>query len=167
MSDAIAGVVKTQVKVTVNGQPRSASVEPRTLLVHFLRDELGLTGTHVGCDTSQCGACVVTVDGVTTKSCTKLAVQVDGGTVETIEGLAQGDAYHPIQDAFWEKHGLQCGYCTPGMIMSAKALLERNPNPTEAEIRHELEGNLCRCTGYQNIVKSVQYAAEKMQQGAG
>ncbi len=166
MADAIAGVAKTQVTVTVNGQQRTGSVEPRTLLVHFLRDDLGLTGTHVGCDTSQCGACVVTVDGVTTKSCTKLAVQVDGSSVETIEGLADGTNYHPIQDAFWEKHGLQCGYCTPGMIMSARSLLERNPNPTEEEIRHELEGNLCRCTGYQNIVKSVQYAAEKMQQGA-
>jgi len=166
MADAIAGVAKTQVTVTVNGQQRTGSVEPRTLLVHFLRDDLGLTGTHVGCDTSQCGACVVTVDGVTTKSCTKLAVQVDGSSVETIEGLADGTNYHPIQDAFWEKHGLQCGYCTPGMIMSARSLLERNPNPTEAEIRHEIEGNLCRCTGYQNIVRSVQYAAEKMRQGA-
>jgi len=166
MANTIATVDQVQVNVTVNGTPRSATVEPRTLLVHFLRDDLGLTGTHVGCDTSQCGACVVTVDGVTTKSCTKLAVQVDGGTVETIEGLADGANYYPIQEAFWEKHGLQCGYCTPGMIMSAKALLERNPDPTEAEIRHELEGNLCRCTGYQNIVKSVQYAAEKMRQGA-
>lgn len=166
MADAVAGTEKTRIQVTVNGTRRSGSVEPRTLLVHFLRDDLGLTGTHVGCDTSQCGACVVMVDGVTTKSCTRLAVQVDGSTIETIEGLANGTEYHPIQDAFWEKHGLQCGYCTPGMIMSAKALLERNPNPTEAEIRHELEGNLCRCTGYQNIVKSVQYAAEKMQQGA-
>ncbi|MBA2468031.1 MAG: (2Fe-2S)-binding protein [Chloroflexia bacterium] len=159
-------MARTQVTVTVNGQERSGNVEPRTLLVHFLRDDLGLTGTHVGCDTSQCGACVVTVDGVTTKSCTKLAVQADGCSIETIEGLADGTNYHPIQDAFWEKHGLQCGYCTPGMIMSAKALLERNPDPSEAEIRHELEGNLCRCTGYQNIVKSVQYAAEKMR-GAG
>ncbi|MBA3276304.1 MAG: (2Fe-2S)-binding protein [Chloroflexia bacterium] len=164
MADAIAGGARTQVTVTVNGQERSGSVEPRTLLVHFLRDDLGLTGTHVGCDTSQCGACVVTVDGVTTKSCTKLAVQADGCSIETIEGLADGTNYHPIQDAFWEKHGLQCGYCTPGMIMSARALLERNPNPSEAEIRHELEGNMCRCTGYQNIVKSVQYAAETMRQ---
>ncbi|MBA2775935.1 MAG: (2Fe-2S)-binding protein, partial [Chloroflexia bacterium] len=151
---------------TVNGQQRSASVEPRMLLVHFLRDELGLTGTHVGCDTSQCGACVVNVDGLTTKSCTKLAVQVDKSSIETIEGLADGDAFHPIQDAFWEKHGLQCGYCTPGMIMSTKALLERNPNPTEEEIRHELEGNMCRCTGYQNIVRSVQYAAQTMRKKA-
>ncbi len=164
MADAIAGGARTQVTVTVNGQERSGSVEPRTLLVHFLRDDLGLTGTHVGCDTRQCGACVVTVDGVTTKSCTKLAVQADGCSIETIEGLADGTNYHPIQDAFWEKHGLQCGYCTPGMIMSARALLERNPNPSEAEIRHELEGNMCRCTGYQNIVKSVQYAAETMRQ---
>jgi carbon-monoxide dehydrogenase small subunit len=161
MSDAIAEV--TKVSVTVNGQKRSASVEPRTLLVHFLRDDLGLTGTHVGCDTSQCGACVVSVDGITTKSCTMLAVQADGCEIQTIEGLANGSAFHPIQEAFWEKHGLQCGYCTPGMIMSTKALLERNPNPTEAEIRHELEGNLCRCTGYQNIIRSVQFAAEKMQ----
>jgi carbon-monoxide dehydrogenase small subunit len=167
MADAVETIAKVDVTVTVNGEQRMASVEPRTLLVHFLRDDLGLTGTHVGCDTSQCGACVVTVDGVTTKSCTKLAVQVDGSTVETIEGLANGDEFHPIQEAFWEKHGLQCGYCTPGMIMSTKALLERNPNPDEAEIRHELEGNMCRCTGYQNIVRSVQYAAELMnEQGA-
>ena len=167
MTDTVAEATKQNVQVTVNGKLRSAAVEPRTLLVHFLRDELSLTGTHVGCDTSQCGACVVTVDGVTTKSCTKLAVQVDGCEIQTIEGLANGTEFHPIQEAFWEKHGLQCGYCTPGMIMSAKTLLERNPNPTESEIRHELEGNLCRCTGYQNIVRSVQYAAEKMQeQGA-
>ena len=166
MAEAVAEGAKTKVTVTVNGQQRSASVEPRMLLVHFLRDELGLTGTHVGCDTSQCGACVVNVDGLTTKSCTKLAVQVDKSSIETIEGLADGDAYHPIQDAFWEKHGLQCGYCTPGMIMSTKALLERNPNPTEEEIRHELEGNMCRCTGYQNIVRSVQYAAQTMRKKA-
>ena len=166
MAEAVAEGAKTKVTVTVNGQQRSASVEPRMLLVHFLRDELGLTGTHVGCDTSQCGACVVNVDGLTTKSCTKLAVQVDKSSIETIEGLADGDAYHPIQDAFWEKHGLQCGYCTPGMIMSTKALLERNPNPTEEEIRHELEGNMCRCTGYQNIVRSVQYAAQTMRKQA-
>ncbi|MGI8963301.1 MAG: (2Fe-2S)-binding protein [Thermomicrobiales bacterium] len=166
MAEAVAEGAKTKVTVTVNGQQRSASVEPRMLLVHFLRDELGLTGTHVGCDTSQCGACVVNVDGLTTKSCTKLAVQVDGSSIETIEGLADGDAFHPIQDAFWEKHGLQCGYCTPGMIMSTKALLERNPNPTEEEIRHELEGNMCRCTGYQNIVRSVQYAAQTMRKQA-
>ncbi len=166
MAEAVSEGAKTKVTVTVNGQQRSASVEARMLLVHFLRDELGLTGTHVGCDTSQCGACVVNVDGLTTKSCTKLAVQVDKSSIETIEGLADGDAFHPIQDAFWEKHGLQCGYCTPGMIMSTKALLERNPNPTEEEIRHELEGNMCRCTGYQNIVRSVQYAAQTMRKQA-
>jgi len=163
MAETVAGVAKVNVQVTVNGVARSAAVEPRTLLVHFLRDELGLTGTHVGCDTSQCGACVVNIDGVTAKACTKLAVQVDGSSIETIEGMADGDTYHPIQEAFWEKHGLQCGYCTPGMIMSTQALLRRNPNPTEDEIRHELEGNLCRCTGYQNIVRSVQLAAEKLQ----
>ncbi|MGC4108661.1 MAG: (2Fe-2S)-binding protein [Thermomicrobiales bacterium] len=152
----------TRVTVTVNGVERSADVEPRTLLVHFLRDQLGLTGTHVGCDTSQCGACTVKVDGITSKSCTMFAVQANGSTIETIEGLAQDGQFHPVQQAFWEKHGLQCGFCTPGMIMSSIALLERNPNPTEAEIRHELEGNFCRCTGYQNIVRSVQLAAEKM-----
>ena len=157
---------RQRVTVTVNGQQRSADVEPRTLLVHFLRDHLGLTGTHVGCDTSQCGACVVTVDGVTTKSCTMFAVQADGSEVMTIEGLAEQGTYHPVQEGFWEKHGLQCGYCTPGMIMSSVALLERNPNPTEEEIRHELEGNICRCTGYQNIVRAVQYAAEKMRETA-
>jgi len=153
---------KVSVTITVNGEEHSADVEPRTLLVHFLRDNLGLTGTHVGCDTSQCGACVVTVDGVTAKSCTMFAVQADGSSVQTIEGLAQNGEYHPVQEGFWEKHGLQCGYCTPGMIMSSIALLERNPNPTEEEIRHGLEGNFCRCTGYQNIVRAVQYAAEKM-----
>jgi len=163
MVEAAAGQATIAITVTVNGQKRSAEVEPRTLLVHFLRDNLGLTGTHVGCDTSQCGACVVTVNGVTTKSCTYLAVQADGQSVETIEGISNGDQFDPMQEAFWEKHGLQCGYCTPGMIMSARALLERSPNPSEEEIRHELEGNLCRCTGYQNIIRSVQYAAEKMQ----
>ena len=156
-------VTTMRVTATVNGVVRSAEVEPRTLLVHFLRDSLGLTGTHVGCDTSQCGACVLKVNGVTSKSCTMFAVQADGATIETIEGLAQDGTFHPVQQAFWEKHGLQCGYCTPGMIMSSIALLERNPNPTEAEIRHELEGNFCRCTGYQNIVRAVQYAAEQMQ----
>jgi carbon-monoxide dehydrogenase small subunit len=162
MVEPHTSVAKVQVSMTVNGETRSASVEPRTLLVHFLRDELGLTGTHVGCDTSQCGACVVTVDGVTTKSCTAFAVQLDGSTVQTIEGLALDGAYHPVQEGFWEMHGLQCGYCTPGMIMSSVALLERNPSPSEEEIRHELEGNFCRCTGYQNIVRAVQYAADKM-----
>jgi carbon-monoxide dehydrogenase small subunit len=153
---------KVAISVTVNGQTHSAEVEPRLLLVHFLRDNLGLTGTHVGCDTSQCGACVVELNGESVKSCTVLAVQADGGEVLTIEGLAKDGQLHPIQEGFWEMHGLQCGYCTPGMIMSAKGLLARNPNPTEAEIRHGLEGNLCRCTGYQNIVRAIQYAAEKM-----
>lgn len=157
------GSVRQRVAMTVNGQMRSADVEPRTLLVHFLRDHLGFTGTHVGCDTSQCGACVVDVDGISTKSCTMFAVQCDGSTVQTIEGLAKAGLYHPVQEGFWEKHGLQCGYCTPGMIMSSVSLLKRNPNPSEDEIRHGLEGNLCRCTGYQNIVRAVQYAAEKMQ----
>ncbi len=157
-----AAIQKTVVTVTVNGQEQTAEVEPRTLLVHFIRENLGLTGTHVGCDTSQCGACVVTVDGVTAKSCTMFAVQADGSSIQTIEGLVTNGQYHPVQAAFWEKHGLQCGFCTPGMIMSSIALLERNPNPTEDQIRHELEGNFCRCTGYQNIVRSVEYAAEQM-----
>jgi carbon-monoxide dehydrogenase small subunit len=165
MATDVAADARVRVTLTVNGEERSAEVEPRTLLVHFLRDELGLTGTHVGCDTSQCGACVVSVNGKTTKSCTRFAVQVDGAEVETIEGLANGSELHPIQEAFWEKHGLQCGYCTPGMIMSTRSLLERNPNPSEDEIRHELEGNICRCTGYQNIVRAVQYAAETMAGG--
>lgn len=147
------------VTMTVNGQERTATVEPRTLLVHFLRDELGLTGTHIGCDTSQCGACVVDVDGVTTKACTTFAVQLQGANVTTIEGIGDLQKLHPIQNAFWAEHGLQCGYCTPGMIMSTKALLERNPNPTDDEIREGLHGNYCRCTGYQNIVNAVRHAA--------
>jgi carbon-monoxide dehydrogenase small subunit len=167
MAEAIAQDTKVPVTVTVNGVQRTASVEPRTLLVHFLRDELGLTGTHVGCDTSQCGACVVNVDGRTTKACTRFAVQVDGSTIETIEGIARDGELDPMQEAFWEKHGLQCGYCTPGMIMSARTLLERHPNPTEEQIRHELEGNMCRCTGYQNIVRAVQHAAEAMSGSKG
>jgi aerobic carbon-monoxide dehydrogenase small subunit len=153
-----------RVTMTVNGEQRSGMAEPRTLLVHFLRDELGLTGTHVGCDTSQCGACVVEVDGVSTKSCTLLAVQSDGASVTTIEGIAEHGSYHPVQEGFWEKHGLQCGYCTPGMIMSTIELLRNNPSPTEDEIRHGLEGNICRCTGYQNIVLAVQHAAEILNQ---
>lgn len=161
----VAADAKVRVTMTVNGEERSAEVEPRTLLVHFLRDELGLTGTHVGCDTSQCGACVVTVNGKTTKACTAFAVQLDGANVQTIEGVAVGGQLHPIQEAFWEKHGLQCGYCTPGMIMSMQSLLQRIPRPTEEEIRHALEGNICRCTGYQNIVSAVQYAAELMADG--
>jgi carbon-monoxide dehydrogenase small subunit len=147
------------VRLTVNGTEHELQVEPRLLLVHLIRDELGLTGTHVGCDTSNCGACTVHVDGEAVKSCTVLAVQADGATVKTIEGMANGEQLHPLQEAFWNDHGLQCGYCTPGMIMAAADLLARNPDPTEDEIRHGLEGNLCRCTGYQNIVKAVKDAA--------
>jgi aerobic carbon-monoxide dehydrogenase small subunit len=144
-----------QITVTVNGTARSADVEPRTLLVHFLREQLGLTGTNIGCDTSSCGACTIHVDGESVKSCTMLAVQADGLSVTTIEGLATGDDLHPMQRAFQQNHGLQCGYCTPGMVMAAVSLLDENPNPTEQEVRIGLEGNLCRCTGYHNIVKSV------------
>ena len=149
------------IELEVNGQPVKREVEPRTLLVHFLREELNLTGTNVGCETSLCGACTVHVDGQAIKSCTQLAVQCDGAKITTIEGLADGDQLHPMQEAFWEEHGLQCGYCTPGMIMSATHLLANNPNPSESEIREGLKGNLCRCTGYQNIVKAVQTAAER------
>jgi aerobic carbon-monoxide dehydrogenase small subunit len=147
------------VSITVNGVQHSQDVEPRMLLVHFLRDVLGLTGTNIGCDTSQCGACTVHLDGMSVKSCTVLAVQADGGNVTTIEGLAQNGKLHPMQQAFWDYHGLQCGYCTPGMIMAAVKLVENNPNITEQEIRHGLEGNFCRCTGYENIIKSVSAAA--------
>ena len=150
------------ISVTVNGRTYTSDVEPRTLLVHYLREQLNLTGTHIGCDTSQCGACVVHMNGESVKSCTVLAVQADGAQITTIEGLAQNGQLHPLQEGFWEKHGLQCGFCTPGMIMAAHDLLEHNPNPSDDEIRHGLEGNLCRCTGYQNIVRAVQYAAAKM-----
>jgi aerobic carbon-monoxide dehydrogenase small subunit len=150
------------VTLTVNGQPRRADVEPRTLLVHFLRENLGLTGTHVGCDTTQCGACTIHLDGKAVKSCTMFAAQAEGADVTTIEGLAPAGQLHPVQEGFWEKHGLQCGFCTPGMIMNAAYLLEVNPNPTDDEIKHGLEGNLCRCTGYINIVEAIKYAAEKM-----
>lgn len=149
------------IKVTVNGVPHESELEPRVLLVHFLRDTLRLTGTHVGCDTSQCGACTVLVDGVSTKACTMFAVQADGHEITTIEGLAQNGELHPIQKAFNEEHGLQCGFCTPGVIMSTHELLQRNPKPDEEEIRHALEGNYCRCTGYHNIVKAVQSAAKE------
>jgi len=152
--------VKIQVKV--NGTAHTSEVEPRLLLVHYLRDVLNLTGTHVGCDTSQCGACTIMVNGRSTKACNMFAVQADGADVMTIEGLAKDGKLHPIQEGFWEKHGLQCGFCTPGMIMTAYQLLQRHKHPNEAEIRHFLEGNLCRCTGYHNIVKAIQYAAEKM-----
>jgi len=150
------------VTMNVNGQSRTDEVEARTLLVHFLRDRLGLTGTNVGCDTSQCGACTVIMDGQAVKSCTVLAVQADGSSVMTIEGLAQDGKLHPMQTAFWEKHGLQCGFCTPGMIMTAVDLLKRNPHPSNEEIRAGLEGNLCRCTGYENIVRAVKSASETM-----
>ena len=152
----------THVAVTVNGEVREADVEPRTLLVYFLRESLGLTGTNVGCDTSSCGACTVLVDGASVKSCTMLAVQADGRQVATIEGMAAGGQMHPLQEAFHRNHGLQCGYCTPGMIMAAASYLQENPSPTEQEVREALEGNLCRCTGYQNIVKSILDAAGRM-----
>lgn len=155
-------MAKIPIQVTVNGQTHQAEVEPRTLLVHFLRENLGLTGTKIGCDTSQCGACVVMMNGSTVKSCTCLAVQADGAEVTTIEGVADQGNLHPIQEAFWDNHGLQCGYCTAGMIMTSVELLQRNPNPTAEQVRAGLEGNLCRCTGYQNIVKSVLDAAERM-----
>jgi carbon-monoxide dehydrogenase small subunit len=148
-----------RITLTVNGSTYTSEVEPRRLLVHYLREDLGLTGTHIGCDTSQCGACVVSVDGQAAKSCTLLAVQVDGSEVQTIEGLARNGELHPVQDGFWEKHGLQCGFCTPGMIMTAHDLLKRSPHPTDQEIRHALHGNLCRCTGYHNIVEAIQHAA--------
>ena len=149
-------------RVKVNGTSREAEVEPRLLLVHFIRDILGLTGTHVGCDTTNCGACTVLLDGKPIKSCTIFAVQVDDQEIRTIEGVADNGKLHPLQEGFREEHGLQCGFCTPGMILTAKALLERNPHPTEQEIRWGISGNLCRCTGYQNIIKAVQYAANKM-----
>ena len=150
-----------EVSMTVNGTSYTNDVEPRTLLVHYLRENLRLTGTHVGCDTSSCGACTIIVNGETVKSCTLLAVQCEGAEIKTIEGMATNGKLHPIQESFREKHGLQCGFCTPGMIMSSWQLLERNPNPSEDEIRHALEGNFCRCTGYHNIVNAVQDAATK------
>lgn len=150
------------INVTVNGEQHSDEVEPRTLLVHFIRENLGLTGTHVGCDTTSCGACTVHWNGRPVKSCTVFAAQVDGDGITTVEGLAQGGQLHPIQEGFWQEHGLQCGFCTPGMMMTAISLLEENPSPTEEEIREAISGNLCRCTGYVNIVNSIQYAAEKM-----
>ncbi|HEX6606266.1 MAG TPA: (2Fe-2S)-binding protein [Chloroflexia bacterium] len=155
------------VRVTVNGEVKEADIESRLLLVHFLRDVLNLTGTHIGCDTTSCGACSVLLNGRAVKSCTVYAVQANGGEVLTVEGLSRNGALHPIQEAFTEKHGLQCGFCTPGMMISAVALLERNPHPTEEEIRWGLSGNLCRCTGYVNIVKAVQQAADKMSEVAG
>lgn len=158
--------MRRRVAVTINGTKHEHEVEPRLLLVQYIRDVAGLTGTHVGCDTSNCGACTVELDGHSVKSCTVFAVQADGAQVTTIEGLVQGTTLHPLQQAFWDEHGLQCGFCTPGMIMAARQLLARNPNPTEEEIRVGLEGNLCRCTGYHNIVKSIQAAAKVMAPGA-
>jgi len=151
-----------KVSITVNGVTHTRDVEPRLLLAHFLRENLGLTGTNIGCDTSQCGSCTVLMDGVAVKSCTVLAVQADGSSITTIEGLTSDGKLHPVQEAFWEKHGLQCGFCTPGMIITVVDLLNNNPHPTDEEIRHGLEGNLCRCTGYQNIVEAVKYAAKVM-----
>jgi aerobic carbon-monoxide dehydrogenase small subunit len=158
--------VKSEITVTVNGQQCRSQVEPRLLLVYYLRDVLELTGTHIGCNTSQCGACTVLLNGEAVKACTVFAVQADGSEVTTIEGLAPEGGLHPIQEGFWEKHGLQCGFCTPGMIMASYQLLKDHPNPSEEEIRHDLKGNICRCTGYENIVRAVQYAAERMQAGA-
>ena len=152
--------MKVPVSIVVNGRAQVSDVEPRLLLVHFLREVAGLTGTKVGCDTSQCGSCTVLVDNVATKSCTRLAVQADGASITTIEGLAADGTLHPVQESFWAKHGLQCGFCTPGMILASVALLRRNPHPTDDDVRHGLEGNLCRCTGYQNIVRAVQDAAK-------
>ena len=151
-----------KVSIILNGEKRSGEVEARTLLVHFIRETLGLTGTHIGCDTTSCGACTISLDGHAVKSCTIFAVQAEGLEVGTIEGVATKGKLHPLQEGFWEKHGLQCGFCTPGMIVSARALLKKNPNPTEDEIRHGISGNLCRCTGYNKIVEAIQYAAEKM-----
>jgi len=153
--------MKQAISVNVNGVDHAAEVEPRLLLVHYLRDVLGLTGTHIGCETSICGACTVLLDGQAVKSCTMFAVQADGANVTTIEGLAANGNLHPVQEGFWEQHGLQCGYCTPGMIMASTQIIDRNPNPSREEIRHGLEGNLCRCTGYQHIVEAVEYAAKK------
>jgi carbon-monoxide dehydrogenase small subunit len=153
------------VNVTVNGEARSAEIETRLLLVHFLRDTLGLTGTHIGCDTTSCGACTVLLDGIPAKSCTLFAVQADGRKLTTVEGLMQDGKHHPIQDGFHEEHGLQCGFCTPGMMLTASALLAENPDPSEEEIRWAISGNICRCTGYQNIVKAVQHAAAALKEG--
>ena len=156
-----------EITVTINGEQQTRTVDARTLLVHFIRENLGLTGTHIGCDTTSCGACTVSIDGEAVKSCTVFAVQADGATIETVEGLAAGGKLHPLQEGFWERHGLQCGFCTPGMLISARALLARNPNPTEDEIRHGISGNLCRCTGYTKIVEAIQYAADKLRAEKG
>ncbi len=154
--------MRLPIRVQVNGTTYDEEVDARQLLVHFLRDDLGLTGTHVGCDTSQCGACTIMMDGQAVKSCTVLAAQANGSSLRTVEGLSQNGQLHPVQKGFWEQHGLQCGYCTPGMMMTALAILERNPNPSNEQIRHDLEGVLCRCTGYHNIVRAIQQAAREM-----
>jgi len=158
-------MAKVPIKVSVNGIEQSADIEPRLLLVHFLRENLRLTGTHIGCDTSHCGACTVVMDGRAVKSCTVFAVQADGRAITTVEGLEQDGKLHPLQDAFFQEHGLQCGYCTPGMLMTGVAFLQANSDPNEDEIRHAISGNLCRCTGYVNIVKAYQHAAQKMREG--
>ena len=158
-------MAKTPIKVTVNGVEHSSEIEPRLLLVHYLRETLRLTGTHIGCDTSHCGACTVVMDGRAVKSCTVFAVQANGRSITTVEGLEQDGKLHPLQDGFFQEHGLQCGYCTPGMLMTGIAFLKDNNNPTDDEIRHAISGNLCRCTGYVNIVKAYQYAAQKMREG--
>jgi carbon-monoxide dehydrogenase small subunit len=159
--------IAMRVTITINGQQRTDEVEDRLLLVHYLRDVAQLTGTHVGCETTLCGACTVLLNGKAVKSCTVLAAQADGAQVTTVEGLAKNGELHPVQEGFWEEHGLQCGFCTPGMLMLSVDLLTRNPDPSEAEIRHALDGNLCRCTGYQHIINAIQYAARKMRGGAG
>jgi len=156
-----------EITVTINGENQTRTVEARTLLVHFIRENLGLTGTHIGCDTTSCGACTVNLDGEAVKSCTVFAVQAHGATIDTVEGLAGAAGLHPLQEGFWEKHGLQCGFCTPGMLMTARALLAKNPRPSETEIRHGISGNLCRCTGYNKIVEAIQYAADKLGDGKG
>lgn len=165
MAEAATSEETVPVELEVNGESVEADVRPRTLLVHFLRDELGLTGTHIGCDTTNCGACTILLDGTPVKCCTMFAVQADGHAVTTVEGLADGDGLHPIQEGFHEEHGLQCGFCTPGMMLTSVALLEEEPDPSEEEIRRAISGNLCRCTGYQNIVNSVQWAAREMREG--
>ena len=160
-------MAKTQISLTINGQSVEALVEPRTLLVHFLREQQGLKGAHIGCETSHCGACTVDLNGKSVKSCTVFAVQADGGDVMSVEGLTSGAELHPLQEGFFEEHGLQCGYCTPGMLMRAYRLLQENPNPSNEEIRMGISGNLCRCTGYQNIVKAIRFAADKINAGEG
>ena len=153
---------KHDITVTINGERKTRSVESRLLLVHFIREDLSLTGTHIGCDTTSCGACTVSLNGEAVKSCTVFAVQADGATIDTVEGMAVGGKLHPLQEGFWEKHGLQCGFCTPGMLITARALLAKNPSPSEDEIRQGISGNLCRCTGYNKIVEAIQYAADKL-----